>query len=98
MEMCAICFKRKAEHKHHLINGRGMRPLADADNIYLNICGECHEHIHHNGVAQDLSQMLGQMMWEEEWMLCIRQRLCTNGELRKDAREAFMERYGRNYL
>lgn len=86
MEICNIC-GRPAEAKHHLIFGRGLRDLADEDELFIHICNSCHNmgsilsRIHDNPMAEKLSKMLGQAIYEQKY-----------------SREQFVKRYGRSYL
>lgn len=80
-KICAICGKPDVEI-HHLVFGRGLRELADADSLTIPLCRECHKAVHLNGTASTLSKMLGQAWYEK-----------TVGD-----RESFRKRYGRSYL
>lgn len=86
-DICIFCGK-EAEAPHHLLFGRGIRELAEQDGIKVPICNKCHtmgrntEKIHENPMAEKLSKMLGQAIWESHY-----------GD-----REAFRRRYGRSYL
>jgi len=90
---CVICGMRK-EHTHHLVYGRGLRPLSDADKLYIPICYKCHDKIHKDkdGVAGKLSKMLGEAVWEAEYCAGYDDIALTA------SREAFRKRYGGNYL
>ena len=86
-EQCFFC-TGPAECEHHLLFGNGIRNLAEADGIKVKICNRCHnmgkiqERIHENPMAEKLSKMLGQSIWESEY----------------GNREAFIKRYGKSYL
>lgn len=80
-EYCLLCGK-PAEHAHHLIYGRGLRELADTDQLIIPLCGKCHGHIHTDSISGKLSKMFGQAVWEKHY-----------GD-----REGFRRRYGRSYL
>lgn len=80
-EYCLLCGK-PVEHAHHLVFGRGLRNLADADRLVIPLCMECHEHIHTDRISGKLSKMFGQAVWEKHY-----------GD-----REDFRRRYGRSYL
>lgn len=82
-DICALCGAPKDE-THHMIFGRGLRPIADRDELLLPLCRKCHKEIHMNGTAGTLSKMLGQMQWETEHP--------------EQGRKGFMEVYGRSYL
>lgn len=93
--ICAIC-GRPAECTHHLIGGRGYRRLSEEDGLKLRLCNSCHnmrpgatERIHGNSMAEKLSKMLGQALWERDY----------NYEHDDGAaREKFLARYGRSWL
>lgn len=94
-DICVICGKPKQE-THHLVFGRGMRELADADGLTIPLCGECHKAIHYNGTAAALSKIVGQLQWEYEAM--AEEYPMYLDTLRQGKREAFRKRYGRSYL
>ncbi|MBH1941668.1 hypothetical protein I5677_12265 [Mobilitalea sibirica] len=86
-EICFFCGK-PAECEHHLIFGKGNRDLSEEDGLKVPSCNRCHnigttiERIHDNSMAERLSKMLGQVIWESHY-----------GD-----REAFRRRYGKSYL
>lgn len=92
---CAFC-GRPCNTEHHLLFGKGIRPLAEADGIKLPICPNCHtmnkvaERIHDNPIAEKLSKMAGQLAWEKHD--------CANGSTEAESREHFRKRYGESYL
>lgn len=95
-KICAFC-GRPTRTSHHLIFGYGKRPLADKDKLVIDICYYCHtenmkpiERIHGNSMAEKLSKMLGQALYEKNAIL--------NGISESDARKQFTERYGESYL
>lgn len=85
-----ICFfcGRPAECEHHLLFGKGIRPLAEADGLKVPSCNQCHNlgivsgRIHDNAMAEKLSKMLGQAIYEKEI----------------GTREDFRKRYGKSYI
>lgn len=98
MENCRICGKT-SECTHHLLFGKGIKPLADADGIKMRCCNNCHnmaikasDRIHGNIVAEKFSKMLGQALWELNYISK------GNNELKEEARQKFRERYGKSYL
>lgn len=86
-EICFFCGK-KADVKHHLIFGTGNRKLCDEDGLTVPICNSCHNmgeissRVHDNSMAEKLSKMLGQAIFE--------------GKI--GTREEFRKRYGKSYL
>lgn len=85
--VCFFC-GAPAECEHHLIFGNGNRDLSDKDGLKVPSCNKCHntgsisERIHDNPMAEKLSKMLGQAIYE----------------LKIDDRETFRRRYGKSYL
>lgn len=85
-----ICFfcGAPAECEHHLIFGNGKRELAEEDGLKVPSCNRCHnmgmtiERIHDNSMAERLSKMLGQAVYE--------------GKI--GTREEFRKRYGISYM
>ena len=107
---CLSAFSaRPKECDHHLIFGSGLRKLADADGLILplandehNICrdGDATKIIHGNVAAEKLSRMLGEVIWEQDY---IARRLAIATEStadlwRAEAREQFLKRYGVKFL
>ena len=96
-EICIFC-GRQAEAEHHLIFGTAGRELSEKDGLKIPVCNNCHNmgqklcRIHENPMAERLSKMLGQAIWEKEWISANSQ------QESKKAREAFRKRYGRSYL
>lgn len=91
IELCAICGRLK-EDTHHLIFGTSDRKLADQDGITIPLCRECHEKMHR--IDSTFSKMIGQLMWERWYLADYGD---ADGAL-KEARESFVERYGKSYL
>lgn len=98
MKICAICGRPK-ECEHHLIFGTAQRMLSTEDNLIIDMCNSCHnmavkpvDRIHDNPMAESLSKMLGQAIYERDYYKKLSD---TDGE---EARTVFMLRYGRNYL
>ncbi len=85
--ICFLC-GRPAEGEHHLLFGTGKRRLAEEDGLKIPICNQCHTlgvvtgRIHDNPMAEKLSKMLGQALYET----------------RIGSRQEFMKRYGKSYL
>lgn len=101
-DYCMICGKPR-EEMHHMLYGSGKHKLADKDKLLMPLCGDHHNSsnmsIHHNKEMKALSQMLAQAIWERNWIAnhCNSDYHTAESDL-KDAREAFMKRYGENYL
>lgn len=84
---CIFC-GRPTECEHHLLFGNGNRELAEQDGLKVPACNNCHNigqitgRIHDNPMAEKLSKMLGQAIYEA----------------RIGSREEFRVRYGKSYL
>ena len=94
-EYCLFC-GRPTTATHHLLFGRGIRPLADKDGLTIPICDGCHnmgdklERIHDNPMAEKMSKIIGQLAYEKY--------MVAEGLNEKQARENFRHRYGHSYL
>lgn len=86
-EHCIFCGRPTGE-EHHLIFGSGRRKLAEEDGLKVPCCRGCHtqnsisQKIHDNSMAEKLSKILGQAIYEAKI-----------GD-----RESFRRRYGESYL
>ena len=107
-DICFFC-GRPAEGSHHLIFGTAGREQAEKDGLKVPICNNCHNmgevsrRIHGNPMAERVSKLLGQAVWdkqgsiwdavhdpdEEEEIQSLEARI---------ARKEFMSRYGKSYL
>jgi hypothetical protein len=94
---CFFCGSPNATAEHHFIFGRGIRNLAEEDGIKAHICDRCHtvgkllERVHDNAMAEKLSKMFGQAIYERNTL--------ANKEVETvdEAREKFRRRYGQCY-
>lgn len=86
-KICIFCGRPK-ECEHHLLFGNGIRNLAEQDGLKVPSCNRCHNMgsvtgcIHNNPMAEKLSKMLGQAIFEAKL-----------GD-----RDEFRARYGKSYL
>lgn len=71
-DICLLCGGR-AVCDHHLIFGTSGRKFADKYGLFIPICAKCHtasvhtqDRIHDNSIAEKLSKMLGQAIWERD--------------------------------
>ena len=87
---CIICGKPTDISPHHLVFGRALRQLADADDLIIPICFECHEELHKMKVSKALSRICGQLAFEKTKV--------AEGMTEDEARECFRKRYGISYL
>ena len=99
-DICFFC-GLPTEGTHHLIFGTANRTLSDKDGLFVPICGKCHtlgpvtERIHDNPMAEKLSKMLGQAIFERNYYKDLWYQLNRDED---EARQSFTERYERNYL
>lgn len=90
--MCDICAKKKATDTHHLVYSTANRQLSDEDSLTLEICRDCHSEIHKgkNGTAGHISKMLGQALWERDYLQ--KNPSATDDEIRSK----YISRYGKS--
>lgn len=92
---CFFCGSPNVNGEHHLLFGNGIKTLAEEDGLKADVCDKCHvagallERIHDNPMAEQLSKMLGQALYERNE--------CAKGATLDEAREKFRKRYGRSY-
>lgn len=94
---------RPAEARHHLVYGRGIRELAEADGLWIPLTNAEHNmspdgipyQIHGNPAAEKLSKMLGQAIWEKEYYRHYNDLFKFDEDI---SREAFRKRYGQSWL
>ena len=93
-----------AECQHHLIYGSGLHKLADEDGLIIGLLNREHNmspdgtinQIHGNPAAEHLSKMLGQAIWERNYL--IEKCELPFDDLAAECREAFRARYKRSFL
>lgn len=109
-DICIFC-GRPAECEHHLIFGTASRGLSEKDGLKVPSCNNCHNmgkgdrRVHGNIMAERMSKMLGQAIWERNWIL---KNAVHDLDGKKDkmvqelkskaARAEFRKRYGTSYL
>ncbi len=93
-----------AECQHHLIFGNGLHKLADEDSLIIGLTNAEHNmsskgtinQIHGNPAAEKLSKMLGQAIWERNYLVDKYQ--LPFDDLEDECRTAFMNRYSKSFL
>lgn len=93
-----------AECEHHLIFGKGYKPLADEDGLIIGLLHREHNlsskgtinQIHENPAAEKLSKMCGQLAWEKHYI--AEKRGLPFEDIEEEAREAFRTRYKKSWL
>jgi hypothetical protein len=92
---------------HHLCFGKGIRPLAEQDGIWIPVTDAEHNmspkgtvyQIHDNPAAEKLSKIAGQLAYEKHWIAEHRALPFEDSKaLEDEAREAFRKRYGKSFL
>ena len=100
-QYCLICGNPNVE-RHHLLMGNKHRHLAEEDGLVVGLCPAHHNSsnmsVHMNKEMKALSQMLAQACWERKWIADHFDERDTTEETLKNARDAFFNRYGENYL
>ena len=96
MDYCFFC-GGYASAEHHLIFGTSGRSFAEKYGLKVPICDKCHtrseyvcDRIHDNAMAERLSKMLGQAIFERNMM--------SQGMSQKEARDKIIKELGRSYL
>lgn len=94
---CFFCGKPlDRKNEHHCVFGNGLRKLADEDGLKVTTCDYCHtlgnvlNRVHDNPMAEKLSKMFGQAIYERNE--------CAKGVTLEDARESFRKRYGKAFF
>ena len=93
-DRCFNCHAAMGTETHHIFGGPN-RSTCDADGLTVRMCHQCHDAIHFDrdksGPMMERYHKLGQVQWESYFGRELEQQ-------GKDVREAFRERYGKNYL
>lgn len=82
-------------HRHHIFEGTADRKLSDEDGLWVPLSYEHHEgnmSVHRNKEMRVLMHIIGQLAWEKHYIAE------HDGVSEDDARQAFSERYRRNYI
>lgn len=83
-DKCYICHSAFGSDTHHIFGGAN-RSKSDADGLTVRVCRQCHDDIH---FSKDKSAELMERLHRDG----------QNAYEKTHTREAFMKRYGRNYL
>lgn len=91
---CYMCGEYTPTEKHHIFGGTANRRLSEQDGLFVYLCPYCHNipprGVHFNPERMATLHKAGQRAFEES--------LIKKGTPPAEARAAFMERYGKNYL
>ena len=89
---CFFCGSPNTNGEHHFVFGVGKKTLAEEDGLKAHTCDRCHtmgkllERVHDNVMAEKLSKMFGQAIFERNEV--------AKGATIDEAREKFRKRYG----
>ena len=92
---CFLCGKTAYTERHHIFSGTANRKLSEEDGLVVDLCHSCHNEppngVHFNKDNMHRLHVHGQRIWEMG-------KIVNDGLTDEQAREAFIKRYGRNYL
>lgn len=95
LKPCFLCGRICYTERHHIFGGTANRRLSEEDGLVVNLCPDCHNRppngAHFNKKTMERLHVAGQARWEMQYILC-------NNVTGEEAREAFMRRYGKNYI
>lgn len=90
---CFVCGTTNDIHVHHIFEGTANRKKSEEDDMKIYLCGYHHNMssagIHYNKELELKVKRLAQQVWMKQFV--------PNLPL-EDQIEAFIKRYGRNYL
>ena len=90
---CFVCGTTNDLHVHHIFEGAANRKKSEEDDMKIYLCGYHHNMsnagIHYNKELELKVKKLAQQVWMKQFV--------PNLPL-EDQIEAFIKRYGRNYL
>lgn len=93
MHTCYLCGRICYTEMHHIFPGANRR-LSEEDGLVVNLCHACHNEppngAHFNRETMLYLKRQGQTMYEEQRI--------AEGMTPEEARQSFMQRYGKNYL
>jgi len=92
---CFFCHKQYDLCRHHCLHGRGIKPLAEADGLWIWICNSCHN-MSNESVHLDPERKKDRSLQKiAQDSLIAKYR--KQGLSEEAARHCFRERYGRFY-
>lgn len=93
--ICFLCGRYGPTEVHHIFGGVANRRLSEQDGLWVYLCPDCHNRppngVHFNPNNMKRLHIAGQSRWEMV-------KIIQDGMADEEARSAFMERYGKNYL
>ena len=93
--VCFICGRHTFTEKHHIFGGVANRRLSEEDGLWVHLCLD-----HHNRPPEGVHFNAENMLWlHQKGQKAYENRLVKyEGYPEFEARVAFMQRYGKNYL
>ena len=92
---CFLCGRTAYTERHHIFSGTANRKLSEEDGLVVDLCHSCHNEppngVHFNKDNMHRLHVHGQRIWEMG-------KIVNDGMTDEQAREAFIKRYGKNYL
>ena len=91
---CFLCGRTAYTERHHIFSGTANRKLSEEDGLVVDLCHSCHNEppngVHFNKERMAELHKIGQQLWENIQT--------AKGMSHDEARQAFIKRYGRNYI
>lgn len=91
---CFRCGRYTITERHHIFGGVANRRLSEQDGLWVYLCTGCHNippnGVHFNPQTALWLHRIGQEAYEKK--------MAENGLNAEEARRAFMQRYGKNYI
>lgn len=91
---CFRCGRYTITERHHIFGGVANRRLSEQDGLWVYLCTGCHNippnGVHFNPQTALWLHRIGQEAYEKK--------MAKNGLSADEARQAFMQRYGKNYI
>lgn len=91
---CFRCGRYTITERHHIFGGVANRRLSEQDGLWVYLCTGCHNippnGVHFNPNTALWLHRIGQEAYEKK--------MDENGLNADEARQAFMQRYGKNYI
>ena len=92
---CFLCGRTAYTERHHIFSGTANRKLSEEDGLVVDLCHSCHNEppngVHFNKDNMHRLHVHGQRIWEMG-------KIVNDGMTDEQAREAFIKRYGKNYI
>lgn len=91
---CYFCGSQYGLERHHCIKGNANRRLAEEDGLWINLCRFHHSKLH----GKDGHEMDMALKKLAEWAWLEQRHYIHRGIPTDEGIEAWIKRYGKNYL